>query len=244
MRALPIAAFVTALVAAPMGRPAHALVPTSEHDPQAAAQAQAEAGRRFDAGDYRGAAEALERAYALDPQLTYLFQRGQALRLDGDCEAALPVFEEVERLATLTETRAAVAGWIEYCRERLEEAAPEDPVAEPAPPEPEPTDAPVEDVPPPRRDLVAGITLGIGTAATLTGVGLLVGSAVTAQRRSGEDELAYEDRVVRSRRLEVAGGVVLAVGLATVVGAIVRYVVVRRRSNRVAVVPRGLAVRF
>ena len=246
MGQVSIAALVTTLaMGAAVPVPVRAAAPAADHDPQAAREAQAEAGHRFDAGDYRGAAEALERAYALDPKLTYLFQRGQALRLDGDCEAALPVFEEVEQRATLTETRAAVAGWIEYCRERLAETSREDTEVEPPGTPPAEPEAGEPDEPPrPGRDVVAGVTLGVGSAATLTGVGLLIGSAVAAQREPGEDELAYEQRVARSQRLEIAGAVVLAVGLATVVGAVARYGVVRRRGRRLALAPSGLVLRF
>jgi len=47
---------------------------------------------------------------------------------------------------------------------------------------------------------------------------------------SAGDDRSYSDRVDRARRLEIAGGTVLAVGSALVVGGVVRWLVVRSRN--------------
>ena len=69
--------------------------------------------RRFRAGDYRGAVEALKAAHAIEPLPALLYDIAQALRLEGDCAEALVFYRRfldagpVGRPRALAEVRAA-----------------------------------------------------------------------------------------------------------------------------------------
>lgn len=223
---------------------------SSATDPARARSEYAAAKQHFEAEEYLEAAKALERAYAHDPQLDYLYQRGHALRLSGHCEAALAVFAEVEQAVEGSAQREEVVTWIEHCRRVLDEGAvgsppPVDPVApDPSASSSRPPERPPDRPPPARRDLAAGLTLGLGSAAVVAGSALLISSA-TAARRGGaaENELDYEARVRRSDALELSGALVLSAGAVAVVAAIVRYAVLHQRRARLAShVPRGRRV--
>ena len=199
--------------------------------------------QHFEAEEYLEAAKALERAYAHDPQLDYLYQRGHALRLAGHCEAALAVFAEVEQAVEGSAQREEIVTWIEHCRRVLDEGAvgmpsPVDPVAldpsaSPSAPFERPPDRPPEPLPPARRDLAAGLTLGLGSAAVVAGSALLISSATMARGGGAtENELDYEARVRRSDGLELSGALVLSAGAVAVAAAIVRYAVLHRRRTR------------
>ncbi|MEM9461117.1 MAG: hypothetical protein AAGF11_43535 [Myxococcota bacterium] len=214
-----------------------AAVKPAATDPARARFEYEAAKQHFEAEEYLEAAKALERAYAHDPQLDYLYQRGHALRLAGNCEAALMVFGEVEHAVEGSAQREEVATWIERCRRVLDEGAVgSSPAADPVAPDPSPSDPPGRppDRPSPvRRDLAAGLTLGLGSAAVVAGSALLISSATTARGGDAtENELDYEARVRRSDALELSGAIVLSVGAVAVVAAVVRYAVLHRRRTR------------
>lgn len=238
-RGLVAAATAMALTAA-ASTPARASVLSAESaaDPAAAEAAYAEASQHFEASAYLEAAEALERAYALDPQPDYLYQRGQALRMAGNCPAAVAVFEDVRADVDSDEARSEIDRWIEHCEKVLAAASPAAEI-EALPPGPPLPTAAQGDVPPPtprivpRRDLAAGLTLGAGAAAVVVGAALLGSSASLAGRRPGDEaEPEFDRRVEQVRRREIAGAVVLSVGAVAVTAAVIRYGILHRRSSQ------------
>ena len=221
-----------------------------QRDEDAARQAYERARTHFAAEEFLAAAEALREAYALDPQVDYLYQRGHALRLAGGCAGAIEVFERVEAQVQAEAQRAEVQRWIEHCRDVVRAAgAADDDVggdanAVDATVEPMPSDedrlgddigSPPVDAPPPRKDVLAGALLGVGSTVAVAGAGMVIGASVVAGRDvDRESEPDYERRAAQVRTLQVAGGVALGVGLAVVVGAVARYGILVARRRRAA----------
>jgi tetratricopeptide (TPR) repeat protein len=190
-----------------------------------------QARRRFDEGRFGEAAELLQELYAIDPRPEYLYSRGQALRLAGDCAGAIGALDAFLATGPPAADVEDAEQWIERCREHL--GAQEQ--SEPPPPT---LEAPPEDTPPPvaprrpwHRDPAAGVLLGVGLAGVAAGTGLVGGAFATAEPSRQEGQADHFDRQRRVDRLAIAGWSVLGVGSALVVGAIVRWVVVRRRAR-------------
>lgn len=91
----------------------------------------------------------------------------------------------------------------------------------------------------PRRRDPAGIALlSVGGVITATGIGLLVAAEVEHRRaKSASVHQDYSDTVTRARAEQIAGFVVLPVGVALAVGGAIRLGVVRKRRRRVAFTP-------
>ncbi|MEM6996591.1 MAG: hypothetical protein AAF721_39170 [Myxococcota bacterium] len=165
----------------------------------------------------------------------------QAARLGGDCEAALPLYDEF--LASLPEvpekTARAVRVNVEFCQEALARQ-PESPRPEPTPPEdttPAPTPSPRPVAPPPRDAAPAwyaspagGTLLGLGVAAGIaSGV---IGGASAGQRRAAEraaTEHLYGRQFDRADRLRTSAWITGSVAAGLVVSAVVVYAVAARK---------------
>ncbi len=198
-----------------------------------AAEPQAElvraVNKAVERGDYSAAAELLERAYAQDPQPTFLYSKGEALLAAGDCPGALQAFDRF--LATDPPRIDA-----EAARERRATcpqpppptvAAPR-PVVEPPPTSPPSPRSPPQPRPMARDPLFWGLA-GAGGILALGGAGLLVGAKVSADATSSAaTEGAWEVQINRSRGLATAGVVTLAAGGALLIGAVLRAVTVNR----------------
>lgn len=99
----------------------------SEHDaPSIAAHATNPALDRalalYAAQDYRAAAEAFQAAYASEDSPSLVLAQAQALRLAGDCEAALPLYERFLASQTDPTYTNAVRPMMEACLDRQEAA--------------------------------------------------------------------------------------------------------------------------
>lgn len=224
--------------------------PVDEPPASTASEAYAEARRYFEAQEYLAAAEALRRAFELDPNPDYLYQRGHALRLAGSCTGALEAFREVETLVESDVQRSEVGRWIAHCQRVVDELPPPSAQPDPMVAPPDRSVTPTAPAPPPRprTDVAAGVTLGVGAGLSATGIGLLVGAAVLADRIVDlETEPAYDDRRARVQSLQIAGAVVLGVGAVAMVTASIRYTVLgvrRRRALALRVHAGGLGIRF
>ncbi|MCA9706227.1 MAG: hypothetical protein KDK70_10295 [Myxococcales bacterium] len=192
-----------------------------------------QARQRFEQGRFAEAAALLADLYAIDPRPEYLYSRGQALRLAGNCQEAIGALDAFLATSPPQSDVEDAEHWIARCREHLGATEPEAPPAiapEPTPPS-SPTQAPDE---PPRwhRDPLAGSLLGLGLVGMGTGAGLVGGAFAMARADAppGEGQAAHVERQRRVDRLATAGWSTLGVGSALVVGAIVRWAVVRRRS--------------
>jgi tetratricopeptide (TPR) repeat protein len=175
----------------------------------AAADRASRAARHFDggldlyqAGHYRDASAEFKRAYQIDPLPKYLYNAAQALRLAGDCAAAVPLYEAFNRIAPDEDSRNAGTSNLERCRppatnQWVERPAEPEPVTVPAPVEPVETTAPPVTTPvvirpgtgpgptgpvvelsaKPKRDPSARLRLIAGIGGATAGV-LLVSAAV------------------------------------------------------------------
>ncbi|MEM6990310.1 MAG: hypothetical protein AAF721_07430 [Myxococcota bacterium] len=189
----------------------------------------------YQSGDYEAASEALAEAYALEPEPELLYARAQMARLQGDCATAIDLYRAY--LATNAAKRADAEENLARCQAlaAVQNSAQKDagPPPEPEPaPEPEPEPEPGTPPPRPRPDVVALALGGTGLMALAVGSALVpiaVRQADNAGRLRVHDDYAAQYRsAVRSRN---AGLAMLATGGALVIGAVIRYAVVRRRHR-------------
>lgn len=248
-----LGAALVAWIAAAVIPVAHAAAPGGSEaaparDPRAADEASAEAERAFERGEMLEAAEALERAYALDPRPMFLYRRGYVLREAGSCRAAIEAFEAFLAVTTIPEDRKVAQEWIDHC-ERVLAREPEPGAA----PEPAPAPTPVADSPPPRVDRLGIAGVGVGTGLVVLG-GALLGSsyAVATGGSPTQTETEYLAREHRTTALSTAGITTMSIGGAVLVAAGIRLGLVasRRRersresSARLGVTAGGVLVRF
>lgn len=213
------------LLAAPMGQPEFL------ESPEARAHFE-DAQRRFESRDYKGAAAALDAAYAIEPAADLLYPWAQAERLDGDCERAIELYrafltaEPPEEHARLAEQNIAT------CEDLLERQHREE-----SRQAPQPTAAAADagDTAPDRRwqrDVAGGILVGTGAGGLVVGTGLLIAALHGASSVSeAADVHDYDKRIERAtlqRNLAVGA---FAVGGALAVAGVVRYVLVARRPR-------------
>lgn len=243
-------ALVLVLAAQPEPAPATEVPAPAAEVPAPAAEVDhaARAGQLFRDGEYAEAAAAFELAYERTRDPALLFGRAQALRRAGNCTAAIEVFEAFIATHPPEPDVQAASDVIEACRAILgEDGLPAEPAPEPIA---EPAAPPTDDVSPPaRRDVLGGVLVGIGA-------GMVVGGAVPYGLSFGrargpvepETEQAYEQRQRSVRTLAATGVSVMIGGGALLVGGVVRYVIVARRSGRrmarASVLGRSLDWRF
>jgi len=201
-------------------------------------------------GQYDAAERELHSAYALDSSPYHLFGLGMVAKLRGDCDRALGFFDRVlEALPTSDLDDAARQGTETAALEQIaacggrppDEPTPAPPTSPPLEPRIGATPAPAPSpTPPPRvarpwhRDPTAGVLMGLGSTAVATGLGLVIGGAVVD--RNAQDAgtaTGFLEAGERARRLAVAGVVVSAIGTSLVIGAITRWIVVKRRGDAV-----------
>ncbi len=211
---------------------------------EAAARAEA----HFAAQEYERAVDALREAYAIEPDPAFVFAEGSALQALGRLADAIEAYERFLALAPPKPQAQKAYERIQACRAELERERPVDRVPPPADaPPPEVTTTTTDEVPstspPPddsdpvvrpwHRDIAGGVLLGAGLTFAATG-GALVGVGAT-RHSSAADDAMTEGSLRNELRGTVAMqgvGISLAVtGGALLVGAIVRYAIVRRRQK-------------
>ncbi|MEM6994401.1 MAG: hypothetical protein AAF721_28055 [Myxococcota bacterium] len=209
----------------------------------------ARAAEFFERGEFEAAIEELDRAYEIEPDPAFIFARGSALGKLGRCDEAIQAYEEFLATSPPKSQAGTAFDRIQECRRQLAEERDEEAMAPAPEPEVEPEPAPDPDEPPKTRrasgwarDPLGGVLLGSGIALAATG-GALVG--VGAQRRERASASATEGDFrgdLRSSNVLQGVGIGLAVaGGGLIVGAVIRYAVVRRATPDAL---SGLAFRF
>jgi hypothetical protein len=189
----------------------------------------------FTAGDYEAAAKAAAEAHAATGDPKYLYAQAQAERFGGRCDLAVEHYRLFITLVPSSDATLAAQDNIAECEALLAAAPAPAPVEPLGPAEPEPAALPV-DAPRPRhwaRDPVGGVLVGAGVVALAVGGGLY-GKAKADERSamSATDVVAYGERIDSAYTLSRAGVSVMIIGGALVVGGVVRWVVLARRSAR------------
>lgn len=238
-----------ALALAPAPTTALVAAPASESLPEDPA---ARAGVLFEAGRFAEAADAFGDAYEATGDAAFLFGRAQALRRAGNCGATIEVLEQFIGTHPPASDVAEAERVIGECRTVLGDSEPDpvpevEPLSDPVQPEPgpdpEPKPEPKRDRSAWSRDVTGGVLLGTGVFATVAGVGAYAGGVAMARERD-EAESGFESRQRRVRATSGAGIALMAVGGALMVGAVVRYVLVSRRSPSRPVARHPLRWRF
>lgn len=192
----------------------------------------------YEVGDYAAAAAAFEAAHAIEAAPELLYSIGNMRRLAGDCDAAVDALERYLETDPSPEPAADARAAIEACADALPEPEPTPAPREPAP---APALAPTQVTSPstpvaPRpwfRDPVGGTLLGVGTAGLAVGLGFAIAAGVHDRRALSAD--AHENflELTDRRRLETTVAIAAtAAGSALVIGAIVRYALLRRDERR------------
>jgi tetratricopeptide (TPR) repeat protein len=202
-------------------------------------EAAVRAEQHFEAKEYEQAIEALREAYATEPDPAFVFAEGSALQELGRYDEAIEVYERFLALAPPKEQAQKAFDRIQICRAALDES---EPAPEPAPPprvvEPEPEPRPSQPIDrdeptlPWHRDVAGGVLLGVGLATAATGGALLgVGAGRRSDALDASTESGFRSDLRGTTALQGTGVALLVTGGALLVGAIVRYTIVRRRSR-------------
>lgn len=207
----------------------------------------------FAEGRFADAAGMLEKAYLIEPKAELLFPWAQAEREQGHCDVATELYGQF--LESINEGPMADAARqnIERCEGEVAVAVPpdeefvevidddpepvvEEPVeSEPDSEPPPPKATPKDDAPKAKkwyRDPAGGVLTGLGVAGVGAGVALLVIAGSTAKAAPDAANLEdYRSDGDRATTFRNAGAGVLTVGGALLVGGIVRYAVVAKKSK-------------
>ena len=193
---------------------------------------------RFSARDYAGAIADLQAGYAIEPRREFLFAKGQAKRLAGDCKGAVALYQRF--LATNPPAVQANAAQIALgrCAQHLADH-PEVVVVEPPrqPPPPPP--------PPPKwwRDPCGLGFTGAGVAALGVGVGFIAASYGARDDAEAATTLdPYSSRWSTAESRWQVGVGTLALGAALTAVGVARFVVVRRQAREAARPPPPITV--
>ncbi len=195
------------------------------------------------------------RAYALTGDPRHLYAQALAERRLGRCREALILYARVLASVEDDPTYAALVDGtrqgIKLCEASLEESeSAKEAVVKPEP-EPEPTQEPgtpaqagssneasdgrVADGPRPWfRDPLGGVLLGVGLAVGGGAGGTLwaLSNRELSAAERAMDETVYADTRAQARGLRTGAVASLTVGGSLVIGAVVRYVLVRRAGRR------------
>ncbi len=197
-----------------------------ERDPNAAAGEAAFADGRWDE-----ASAAFAAAHRSTGDPAFLYARAQAERRADRCKLAIDLLEQFIATAPPPQGQAAATQYIAECRARLPAELPPPPptaIIEPTPP---PPSAPRP--PPWRRDVLGAALVGGGGVGLVAGAVLLPLAYRAASRAdTAGDDRAYGEQFAKARRLEIGGAIALSVGTALIVGGIIRWVTLARRSGR------------
>jgi tetratricopeptide (TPR) repeat protein len=215
---------------------AHAQAPGTSLKPEARAHYR-HGLELYQKGQFDAAIVELREGLAIDPQPELLYALGQAERKSGHCDRAVEHFQACLALLKDPAAQAAVRVQIERCAVEQKEEPKAEPEAKPQPPPdtlpevvwPEPAPPP----PPKRswiRDPLGGVLTAIGLAGVATG-GALIGVARDEGAHAGDSYQRYAD-AQNAPALWTGGVVTLSVGGALILGGIIRYAVVARRSRQ------------
>ncbi len=201
----------------------------------------------FAEGNFTDAAKLIEKAYLIEPVPELLFPWAQAEREQGNCRAAIDLYnrmlEEIPEGPMADSARKNIA----RCEEEIgpEEVVPvvedpldEDPFEEEEEPEeeaPEPVTKKDDDEPKAKqwyKDPVGGVLSGLGIAGVGAGTALLI--VATSNANAAPDAptvVDYNDQSDQAVTQRNVGAGVLSVGGALLVAGIIRYVLVAKKDK-------------
>ncbi len=202
----------------------------------------------YRAGEYQRAATLFERAYKAAPSPDVLYGWAQSLRMSGACARARQLYDRLLADKSLTPARrdAVRASRARTCTPRTRQAPVKPP---PRTPEPKPalvtgrvigtgTPGGTRPTPAPRtttpwyRDSLGHGLLAAGVVSSIAGGYLFRRSAATRRDAAEQTSLdRLEDMFDRARRDRGIAVAALATGGALLVGAVLRYATVNRRST-------------
>lgn len=190
---------------------------------------------KYNAGDYAGAVEPLQRAVELEPNnFDYKLSLANALRQSNQCGRARPLYAELVAASQDQAARAQVEAQMAQCPEPQITQPP------PAPPPPAPSPEPVV--------IRASGGASKSDMFMLAGGGALVGAGLillwAGHTHAGDADAARSvsdhDRISGRSTVEyIAGGVGIAAGLGLSVWAMKRINSSREQETGVAFVPRN-----
>lgn len=245
MRLLPTFVVVVMAVTLSVRPVAHAAPPEAQRAEARGHVARGE--QQYAAGHFPEAAAEFAQAHALDAQPAYLYRWAQAERRAGNCPVAVQLYRRYLRHELPAEN-------VEAAQKNLARCGHAEPVDPPpatvldASSGPQPRGEVEYDRRPPWWQDPAGVSLvAIGTAGLAAGG--VIGGVAQAHRQRAADatvEERYADHEQRFESLRTAAVVTAAVGAALVVGGVIRWAVVARRSRRPgqATAFRPLQIRF
>jgi len=219
-------------------------------NPEAQAKFQ-EAQDAFRAEDFQAAAAAVEAAYMIEPKPMLLYPWAQAERNQGNCGAAVALYQRFIDSGPREDLASAAQGNLDRCQEELDAAAAdEEEIIEDDDEgveeivegdETDPAAVAVEpitnDDKEPKtkvwyKDPLGGVLTGAGVVGLGVGVGLLAVGSSTAKKASDEDShMDYQGQRSRATSLRNGGAIAASIGGALVVGGVVRYLLVARKSK-------------
>lgn len=222
---------------AALPEPAASPAPQTSSESEVASLLQ-RADTAFEQGRLLDAWDAIDEAEALEPGPLYEYMRGLIRQAQGRCDLAVEHWARYLDSGPAQSDAADVRGLIDECG-GLPARRPEPDLEPPAPPAPLSIAAPTREpreatqVPPPPwyRDVPGGVLLGVGATSLVTG-SVLWAVAGQQQRQGprGSSLMIHDTRIRRARGLSYGAIAAGSIGVALVVGAIVRYVQVRRRT--------------
>jgi tetratricopeptide (TPR) repeat protein len=232
VRAVPV---VLALLAPPQ--------PLTNPDAKAKLQAAQAA---FKANDFDAAAAAVEAAYIIEPNPILLYPWAQAERSRGNCAAAVELYRRFLDSDPPEAAATPARENMQRCQEQLEAEAAAQPeetdvveevIEEDPEPEPEPEPVtPKDDAPKAKAwyaDPVGGVLVGVGVVGVGVGAGLMGAGASRAGKAADvETHSEYLDARDKATGLRNGGAIALSIGGALIVGGVVRYVLVAKKSGQ------------
>lgn len=231
-----VGALAIACSLALVGAPARALPTDAE------AKLHLEKGTElFKAGEFDAAIEEYKKGYDIQEDPVFLYAWAQAELRQEHCAAAVKLYRKyLETNPPEMSAEAARQGILE-CADKLAAEETPPPATDPATQPGDSGNAPIDDVPPERdkprqkkhwsRDPLAISLTTVGIAAVGAGIGVLVAGIVEKQKGSGTYG-EFDDRQAKARNMQIAGGVVLGVGAAVLLGGIVRFAILGSRAKK------------
>lgn len=202
---------------------------------------------KYKAENFDGAIEDFKNGYEIEADPAFLIAWAQAERQRGRCRAAVRLYQRFLATDPPEVAQEFARDGIVRCADQLAADQPLPDADEPLATDPDgdpPTDDPPSGVEPDEaeqapkpdkrnrwyRDPLGTSLVAVGVAGAGVGAGLLIGAQVEFNRGSG-DYGEFDERVDRIDNLRIAGGAVLGVGAAILIGGVIRWVVVGTRKN-------------
>jgi tetratricopeptide (TPR) repeat protein len=202
-------------------------------EPKAEALARYEKGLElYNDKQFEKAIVELQAAYQLDARAEYLYAYAQAERLSGDCESAIPLYEEFLKKNPPADLGNAARELVGKCNETVAAAKPSEPAATPPPPAGS-VGEPDDEAPRPWwKDPIGGALLGTGVIGLGVGATFWVlSSSAESDAKAAEDYQGYEENIGKAQtRRKIAIGSLAGGGL-LVAGGIFRYLMLPKSDS-------------